>query len=211
MFVCRRPNKLYFLFGDTIIKKTFSILISSQFFSRDYFLNQERKIIKDPAYSPPSEIIELDVKDKMLCSLLSTNGRDSYVDLANKMRISADAVVQRVKKLHKKGILTGSTVIIDNSKLGQLHYKILLYLNDLSENNTSRLLGHIRKNNRVIALIKTLAEWDYEVDLELENVEQLKEFTMDLTSQFSSLIRDYSSIRIIDMPKYSLYSNSENS
>ena len=60
-------------------------------------------------------------------------------------------------------------------------------------------------------LIKTLAEWDYEVDLELENVEQLKEFTMDLTSQFSSLIRDYSSIRIIDMPKYSLYSNSENS
>src|SRR3989344_6880629 len=198
-------DKLYGLFGDTIIKKSLSIILSSQFLSRDYLLNQPRKRIKEPSYVQSKEIIELDDKDKLLCSLLSENGRYSYVELASKMKMSADSVVQRVKKLEKNGIITGSTVILNNSNMNQLHYKVLLYLNDLSEKNISNLLNFIRANNRVIALMKTLAEWDYEVDIEVENVNPLKEFTMGLTSSYSSLIRDYSFIRIIDMPKYSLY------
>ncbi len=199
-------DRLYSLFGDTIIKKNLSIILSSQFLPRDYLLDKQRRVIPEPSYLPLKEIITLDPKDEILCSLLSENGRCSYVELSEKMKISADTVVQRVKKLEKQGILTRSTVMLGNSKIGQLHYKILLYVNDLSEKSINPLLNHIRRNNRVIALMKALAEWDYEIDIEVENVEQLKEFTMGLTSQFSSIIRDYSFMRIIDMPKYSLYS-----
>ncbi len=196
---------LYSLFGDTIIKKNLSVILSSQFLPRDYLINKSRENIREPSYLPNKEIAELDEKDNLICNLLSENGRLSYVDMSTKMNISADSVVQRVKKLEKQGILTGSTIILNNSKLGMSHYKIFLYLNDLSGKSIAPLLSFIRRNNKVIALMKTLAEWDYEVDIEVENVEQLKEFTMGLTSEFSSLIRDYSSIRIVDMPKYSLY------
>lgn len=198
-------DELYSLFGDTIIKKNISTILSSQFLPRDYLLNKTREKIREPSYSTPKEISVLDEKDKLLCNLVSENGRLSYVDISSKIKISADSVVQRVKKLEKQGILTGSTIVLDNSKIGQLHYKILFYLNDLSEKSVSSLLANIRRNNRVIALMKTLAEWDYEVDIEVENVEQLKDFIMGLTSEFSQIIRDYSSMRIIDMPKYRLY------
>ena len=200
-------NRLYALLGDSIIKKNLSVIVSSQFLPRDYLLNKTRRMIKEPFYELTEEIVELDEKNKLLCSLLSENGRYSYVELATKMKISADSVVQRFKKLKKEGIITGSTIGLDNSKIGQLHYKILLHLNDLSEKNIKRLLDSIRSNNRVIAIVKTLAEWDYEVDLEVESVEQLKEFTMGITSQFSSIIRDYSVIRIVDMPKFTLYTS----
>ena len=201
-------DKLYPFLGDTIIRKNLSVIVSSQFLSRDYLFSQNRREINEPSYRLAETIVELDKKDQMICSLLSDDGRYSYVDLASKMNISSDAVVQRVKKLTKEGIITGFTTVLDNSKFGQLHYKLLLHLNDLSERNVKNLLDSIRSNNRVVAIMKTLAEWDYEVDLEVESVEQLKEFTMNLTSKYSSIIRDYSTIRIIDMPKYTLY-NSE--
>jgi len=201
-------ERLYALLGDSLIKKSLSVIVSSQFLPRDYILNKPRREIKEPFYKLSEEIQELDEKNKMLCALLSENGRYSYVELASKMKISADSVVQRFKKLKGEEIIIGSTIGLDNSKIGQLHYKILLQLNDLSEKNTKRLLDFVRSNNRVIAIVKTLAEWDYEVDLEVEGVEQLKEFTMGITSQFSNIIRDYSTIRIVDMPKFTLY-NSE--
>ncbi len=198
-------DRLYALFGDSIMKKNVSVIISSQFLSRDYLIGQPRRMIKEPSYAPSKEIAKLDEKDELLCSLLSENGRYSYVELSSKMKLSADSVMKRIKKLRKEGILTGSTILLDNSKIGHLHYKILLYLNDLSEKSIGGLLAHIRRNNRVIALMKTLAEWDYEADIEVESVEQLKEFTMGITSEFSKIIRDYSFIRIINMPKYSFY------
>jgi DNA-binding Lrp family transcriptional regulator len=198
-------NELHKLFGNTIIKKDLSVLISSQFLSRDYLINKPRKTINEPAYSPTQKTLELEDKDKILCSELSKDGGTSYVDLSKEMHISADAVVNRLKKLKDNLVIGGSTIILDNNKIGQLHYKLLLFINDFTESNVNGLINTIKQNNRVIAIVKTLAQWDYEVDLEVENVDQLKEFTMELTSKFSQLIRDYIIIRVIDMPKYSLY------
>lgn len=55
--------------------------------------------------------------------------------------------------------------------------------------------------------IQTLAEWDYEIDIEVENLNQLREFIMSLTKDFSGIIKDYRSIRVMDMPKYELCLN----
>jgi DNA-binding Lrp family transcriptional regulator len=95
--------------------------------------------------------------------------------------------------------------VLDNEKIDQLHYKILIYLNNKSEDEIRKMLSFVKSNNRVIAIIKTLAEWDYEIDLEIENVKQLQDFTMQLTKNFSGIIRDYLTIRVIEMPKYNFY------
>lgn len=199
-------------FSSVIMKKTLAINLKGEFLRRDYLVNKKRLEVPvsknrktELEYAPTEKIIEIDDTDAEICRLLANNSRMTSVEIGQKLRISADTAVLRIKKLQKQRIISGFTIILDNEKINQLHYKILLYLNNSSEEKTSRLLFFIRNNNQVIALISTLAEWDYEVDLEVSNVNQLKDFTMELTNNFSDIIKDYDTLRIVEMPKYNFF------
>jgi len=78
-------------------------------------------------------------------------------------------------------------------------------LNELSQNRLKSLLSFVRNNVHVIALMKTLASWDYEIDLEVNGPAELKKFTMEITTQFSDLIKNYETLQIEKMPKYNFF------
>jgi Lrp/AsnC family leucine-responsive transcriptional regulator len=198
-------QELYGKFSKFIMKKTLSINLYAEFFPRDYLIGKGRKIIQKSSYKSHEEFIKLNKIDSSICSLLGKDARISSVDIAKKIRLSADTVAQRIKKLKKDEIILGYSLVLNQEKINQSHYKILLHLNNISKEKEEKMISLIRTNNRVIALIKTLADWDYEIDLELENINQLKNFTMKLTNEFSDIIRDYETLRIINMPKYNFY------
>lgn len=198
-------ERLYQSFNNKIMNKTISLLLEGKFFPKDYLLYQKRPASKVSSYSDVTKKIELDELDKKICLILANNARISLVEIGQELKRSADAIALRLKKLNNSGFITGYTTDIDQQKLNQIHYKILLHLNDLSEDKIKSLLSFIHNNIRVTAVMKTLASWDYEIDLEVENPFQLKQFTMELTTQFSDLVRNYETLQIIDMPKFSFY------
>lgn len=198
-------EELYSKFIEYIMRKTISINLYAEFFTRDYLVNKERIKMAKASYKSYEKSISLNKIDDKICSHLGENARLSAVELAEKIGISPDAILQRLKKLKDEEIILGYNLVLNHDKMSQLHYKILLYLNNLSKEKEQKLLAFSRMNNRVIAIIKTLAEWDYEIDLEVEDVNQVRKFTMDLTNHFSDIIRDYNLIRIVDMPKYTFY------
>jgi DNA-binding Lrp family transcriptional regulator len=199
-------------FSSLIMKKTIAINLKGEFLQRDYLINKKREELISTKnkkiqleYSPSTSIIELEELDKALCRLLANNSRMNSVELGERLKVSPDTIMLHIKKLQELKIISGYTIILNNAKINQLHYKLLIYINNTSPDKTNKLLSYIRLNNRVIALIHTLAEWDYEIDIEVENVNQLKEFTMNLTNNFSDIIKDYDSIRIVEMPKYNFF------
>ena len=198
-------EELYNKFIQYIMKKTVSVHLYAEFFTRDYLINKERIDTTKTSYASYERFIVLDKIDDKICSYLGKDSRISSVELSEKIGISPDAILQRLKKLKKEEIILGYTIVLNQEKINQLHYKILLSLNNLSKEKEQKLITFSRMNNRVIAIIKTLAEWDYEIDIEVENVHQIKRFTMELTNTFSDIVRDYTLLRIVNMPKYTFY------
>lgn len=198
-------EKIHLLLKKHIIKKALSIHLLGEFFPRDYLIEKKRELKGIRKYSSSQETIKLSKINLKICKELAKNGRISFVELSNKIGLSADAITNRFRQLKNQDIITGSTIITDQNKLNQYHYKILLYLNDLSKDKINSLLTNIKTNNRVISLVQTLAEWDYEIDLEVETPNELRMFIMNLTLKFSNIIRNYESIRILDMPKYNFF------
>ena len=196
-------DELFNKYNKYIMKKNVSINLNAEFFNRDYLINKERVASKKVSYKSYKEVIELGEIDEKICKALCKDSRINSIELAKEIKVSSDTILQRLKKLRKEGVILGFNIILNQEKINQLHYKILLYLNN--SGSEEKLLSSIRLNNRVIAIVKKLAEWDYEVDLEVENVNQLKEFTMSLSNEFSNVIRDYELLRIINMPKYTFY------
>jgi Lrp/AsnC family transcriptional regulator, leucine-responsive regulatory protein len=195
-------NEINKNYANCISKKSISINLRGDFLTRGYLIHQERKTIKLNSYVPTIEPVELDDKDKKICILLAKDSRMSSLEIAKGLKVSVDTVIKRIKSL-EKNIIANYTLVLDNSKIGQTHYKLLLYLNNKSDEE--KMISFCRMNNRVIAVIKTLAAWDYEIDIEVEKTEQLKEFTMELTKIYSYMVKDYDILQITNMIKYTFF------
>nr|WP_307477195.1 Lrp/AsnC family transcriptional regulator [Cytobacillus purgationiresistens] len=61
----------------------------------------------------------MDVVDKKILDLLTTNGRLSYVDIGKELGLSRVAVRERVARLVEDGVIEQFTVVINSSKAGK--------------------------------------------------------------------------------------------
>jgi DNA-binding Lrp family transcriptional regulator len=60
----------------------------------------------------------MDQTDKEIVALLRENARRSYLDIGNKVHLSAPAVKRRVDRLEQEGIILGYTAIVDPPAFG---------------------------------------------------------------------------------------------
>ncbi len=189
-------------YSNYIMKKNISINLEGQFFSRDYIISKDRKEYKTQTYTRSKDIITIDDLDKSICKLIAKDSRITALDMAKVLKVSVDTIIKRLRNLEKK-VISGYTITLDNKKINQQHYKLLIYLSNKSEED--KMISFLKLNNRVISIVKTLSSWDYEIDIEVDNIDQLKLLTMELTRIYSDMIRDYDILRVVDMRKYTFY------
>lgn len=192
-------------FGPIILRKTVSVNLQGEFLSREYLLGRRRGGIREPSYTLKPREMELDGTDAVICRCLSRDARIPAIDIAREAGLSADAVILRMRRMRERGVVVAHSIVLDNARIGQIHFKMLLYLSDSSPEVVKDILGFVRLNERVIAIVKSIAEWDYEIDLEVEDLEQFKGFTMELVDRFADAIRDYDVLRIMGMKKYGFF------
>jgi len=61
---------------------------------------------------------QLDEKDRKIIEILQEDGRKSFKDMAEILRVSEGAVRKRVQSLQQRGVIKKFTVKVDNLKLG---------------------------------------------------------------------------------------------
>ncbi len=69
--------------------------------------------------------IPLDAIDRQILLEMQENARIANVDLAKKLEMAPSAVLERVKKLEQKGVITGYTTVISPAIVGQ---KLLAFI-----------------------------------------------------------------------------------
>lgn len=62
--------------------------------------------------------MELDTIDTMILDTLKHDARTSFRELARTLKVSPDTISNRVERLKEHGVIIGSTVVIDPSKIG---------------------------------------------------------------------------------------------
>jgi DNA-binding Lrp family transcriptional regulator len=197
--------QLYEKYSQWILKKTLALHFEGIFLPRQYLTKKPRIPLAFPHYTTTNATMELDDRDKIICSMLAKDARASLVDIAKKTGLTATGTHHRIKELKRKAIITKHLLILNNEKISQEHYKILLFLNNTTEERNRKLVAFAQEDPHVISLIKSLAEWDYEIDLEVEKRADITTFLKNLTIAHANIIRDYDIIRIKNMPKYTFY------
>jgi Lrp/AsnC family leucine-responsive transcriptional regulator len=133
---------------------------------------------------------------------LTDDSTVAATSIAQDLKIAVDTVLQRIKRFEQEHLIARFLPVLNNRKINQLHYKVLISLSDHSPERIKQLLQFCRSFNRIIYIIKSLGNWNYELDIEVEDVDQFREIMMTITKEFPDIIRDYDSLLIRNIFKY---------
>jgi len=192
-------------FSNIINKQVFSVNMLGEYLSRDYLINNKRVSKSEPSYSVKFEKSDLDETDTKIIKSLTEDARETAVNISTKLGFSADTILQRKRKLEKTRVIKNYTIVLNHSALNQIHYKVFIYLNNFSPGEISKFLDYCRNESRIVYIIKALGDWNYELDIEAENIEQYRKIMMEITNSFSNIIKDYNSVIVRKIHKYNLY------
>jgi len=157
--------------------------------------------------------IKLDKRNLKILEILDFNARVTYADIAKKVKISKQAVEQRIKKLERKKIISSYYLLVDISKLGYSAHRIALKLQNTSQEKQKEITNYLMTQKNIGWLFELGGKWDLAITIYSKNLIDLEEISKKLTHKFSQYIKEKSISTILyfyNFPNKFLFNSKEN-
>jgi len=99
---------------------------------------------------------KLSIDDKKILKILEKDARIKIVEIANKLNISAELALYKLKNLQKKNIIVGTKTNFDISKLGFHYSLILINLFQLKKETEEKIKVFAKENTHVNSLMLSI-------------------------------------------------------
>ena len=190
-------------FPDNIVEKKISTNLQGRYFNRDYLIDKNRTDMGEKKYSSAEKCnYKMDKIDFNILSKLCQNSRTTTVEIGNRLNVSHDAILQRIKKLEKNKIIAGYTIVLNNEAINQLNYKVLVYLRRFSNKSISQLSNYLGSIKEVTYVVKSLGNWDIDFEMEVSTVQKARELLVSITDRFSEIVEKCDLLLIYEFTKY---------
>jgi Lrp/AsnC family transcriptional regulator for asnA, asnC and gidA len=101
---------------------------------------------------------KLDEIDVAILRNLQKNARTKYSDIAEECDVSVDTIIKRFRKLKDKGIVTGTTLLLDPRKFGE--EVIANFSIDVEPSSVGEVLDFMKKQSGVNFATHTMGVYD---------------------------------------------------
>ncbi len=178
-------------FNPLIKEKYLSIATKIHHFRHKYLYNE---VDEDVLYWGEGEsVAELDAIDKKILLMLTKNARAPATELAQQVGLTSVAVMNRMKRMQKEGVIQGYRCALDLKKLGYTHVKIFLYADNLTKNRKNSLIEFIHRWLYSVYITEAYGKADLEFECHIPNMYLLEEFMKKMREKFPE-IRNYENI-----------------
>jgi Lrp/AsnC family leucine-responsive transcriptional regulator len=127
----------------------------------------------------------LDSLDERILSSLQGNGRLTMKALAEQIGMSSPAVIERVRRLEERGMLTGYRGLVDPAAIGR-PMSVLLQAT-VPHASQDGFLGALQEHPAVEEVIRVSGQRNYVVRAHLSGTEELEELMDQLGAQCDAI------------------------
>jgi DNA-binding Lrp family transcriptional regulator len=165
-------------------KENVCVFSKAWHFKRKYLLDEK----KDEPFEffGEEKIVEYDELDFRILQLLCRNARMPLVEISEQMKAPQRTVAFRIKQLEQKKIIQSYRVHINLEKIGYEYYKINMILDDFDKYES--LMTFAMNHPNIIYIDRTLSEFDFEIDVEIKNRQELLKLLAEMKTRFD--VRD---------------------
>ncbi len=162
-------------------------------FRRKYLIDSKEQTEYD--FIGTNKKVDHDKLDLEILKILSKNARIPLIEIAEQLKTPERTIAFRIKRLEKNKIIQSYRVNLSYEKLGVEYFKINIHLNKIPKQE--ELLGFANIHPNIIYYDITNNDYDYELDVEIQNRKKLLELLEELKKQFK--VRD---IEILSFKEY---------
>jgi Lrp/AsnC family leucine-responsive transcriptional regulator len=182
-------------FGDYLSDKIFSVYLQADVFPLSFLLYNDypKSDRENPQHTGTNNPIDITEEDKLLLRELSKNARIPLIEISKKLKCSSQAVNYRLKQLVSKEVIQGFHLGLDIGKLGFEHYKLDLWLKELSKRK--KIWNYIKKCPNVTFINTSAGYADLEIEFNIENLDRLHNYIDELQNIFKNSIRKFTYFR----------------
>jgi Lrp/AsnC family leucine-responsive transcriptional regulator len=135
--------------------------------------------------------MNLDDTDMQILSLLSNNARMNIVDISRKVKLTPEAVSQRIKKMVNGNIIRGFKAMVDVTRLGYWWHVLYMKLRMITKEQEATLATYFKMNRHIFYAEKLIGRWNIKIELLAKDQFEFKEILDELKNYASKMIRSY--------------------
>lgn len=166
----------YTIISSEEIKENEKNIIANKVFDES-FQNQKEK---DFEVIKHKQVLHIDEKDKEIITLLESDARVQYKEIANKINVSSDTVKYRIDRMKEQGILDGITPVLNFNKLGMIQYAAILKFPFLDKESCKSINKILNDCTHVVKAIKSLNNDEYFINLVFDFEVEAENFKQDI-------------------------------
>lgn len=198
-------NNFSNLFGKHILDIEISNVLELVYSNRGYWIDKNTpREDYCVGFEKTPKIEKIDEYDDKILSILSKNARASCSEIAEKVKLSSDAVANRIKKLVKKGIIAKFFLLVNYENVETQLYKSLFYTSAVNKSIIKKLAEIAKNHTYVQSYSHCVGPWKLEIDLEAKNHLHYHEIIREFRDNIPE-IRYVESLYIIDEVKFDPY------
>ena len=128
--------------------------------------------------------ITLDSRDKKLLYELDLNSRQSYNELARKLRLSKGAIIYRINNLEKTGVIKCYNTVVDIRKLGYISIRLYLKLTGATPEKEQEIINFLRTRESVIWLVSIEGEYNIGAAILVKSISEINTLWKELLEKY---------------------------
>ncbi len=135
-----------------------------------------------------SKNLEIDNVDLKILALLSEDAKIPYTEIAKKVYVSGGTVHVRMRKMEEMGIVRGTTLNMDYSKLG---YDITAFLGIYLERGSlyNEVVDELKKVPEVVKIHYTTGNYSIFIKIHCRDTKHLREVLHDKIQKIEGIVR----------------------
>jgi Lrp/AsnC family transcriptional regulator, leucine-responsive regulatory protein len=185
-------NRIFSKHKKTIIDM--EIVETVKEFTFNFLPEKYLELSKVKIFTPGDTLQKLDLLDRKLLKLLLKDSRESLVDLAQKLKVSADTINYRIKKLKEAGIIKSFTTIVNYSLLGYNYFCLFFTLKYFTQEADNKFKEITSKHKQIISAYKTIGEWNLLVKIIAKTPIEFHQIVKHLRTDFKGMVNNYDTL-----------------
>ncbi len=188
---------------DTIVSKTYppcmyDFTLPEFQVSKDGSFNSQFKRIKE-------EKLKLDQFDLKLLQALAKNARTSTISLSQKLNLSVDTVIYRVKKLISAGIIREFRPTINYAALGYSVYCFFFRFKNFNKEKEAKFKQFVRQHKNFLWSVSCLGPYNNISYLIVKDTFEFHQTINEIREEFQDILDFYESLLSFSEYKYTYF------
>ena len=189
-------NEIKNAYGEYIKNLAFSFVLNEYSFPLKLtgYYTEEPILIKQ-------EKVDIDNQDCMILNEIANDARKPIVEIAEKLNLSPDSVIYRIRNLQKKKIILGYRAVINEKVLNLQKYKLILKLRSSNEETQNKILSFLKSHKATQYIKKCIGGWDFSITLLANDVQEFRNIIVELKNNLKEELESYTALILFEEHK----------